>query len=581
MAFSREKAVELANKLAEKQQFKKAAQQYEQIAQKGMASPTDRLQLGDYYRQAGDGVRALLAWLDVARDFALASQHYKAISVYKYMLRLDPGLYSVHIALARIYQTAGLTNDAVSQYQEAIGVLSVRGKPLDRLEVIRELLALDPENVRARVRLAEDFAGEGAVEDAVKELRIAADVLDRSGHTEDYARVAERLLFHAPEDLTTCRRLAELLLQNGDAQSALPKLQVCFRSEPNDVDVLEMLARAFDMVGQSHKTLTVLKQLARIHDRNGLIVERNAVLSRVVELDPSDESARRAITGRASDPVEELGFSELSFEEGENEIDGEFGGRGRHIPKADANMPSFEDEASLPGGDLPETSNMEDGLSELDAIVAGLSTTAMPPLEPPRRVGTTPAPSPLPPPLPPPTPMAARATAPQPTTRLPDPPPRLAEPPPAVTQDFVEFGFEDLYDDDPKRLKAKEEAKEEAKLIPQRPAGASGLARLPPPSVTVPPAIRFDPIVPTASVEPPLDANLVFDVLEDAPVETSPAPAPLPLDVAGALEEFDFFAGKGLTDEALGVLEEVPAEYREHPAVQARWKRLDTATANG
>ena len=177
--------------------------------------------------------------------------------------------------------------------------------------------------------------------------------------------------------------------------------------------------------------------------------------------------------------------------------------------------------------------------------------------------------------------MAARATAPQPTTRLPDPPPRLAEPPPAVTQDFVEFGFEDLYDDDPKRLKAKEEAKEEAKLIPQRPAGASGLARLPPPSVTVPPAIRFDPIVPTASVEPPLDANLVFDVLEDAPVETSPAPAPLPLDVAGALEEFDFFAGKGLTDEALGVLEEVPAEYREHPAVQARWKRLDTATANG
>ena len=321
MAFNKAKALATAQRFIDKGQLKRALGPYQKLCAADPADTRSRLRMGDLYHKTGELAGALKAYNDVARSFAEQGMLLKSVAVYKQMLRMDWGLHSVHVALARVYHQLGLVNDAVSQYQDAIRVLSQRGKVRQRLYVIRELLELDADNVRARVRLAEDFATEGLKQDAVRELRLAAESLDRDGRTEEFMRVAERLLYHQPDDAIVSRRLAELYLDEDSPQQALPRLQACFRAHPADVEVLDMLARAFDKLGQTHKSLTVLKELARIHDRNGLIDERDDALSRVLAIDPSDQSARAALAGRQEEDVapDEIGFGEITFDALEDE----------------------------------------------------------------------------------------------------------------------------------------------------------------------------------------------------------------------------------------------------------------------
>ena len=321
MAFNKAKTLATAKRYIEKGNLKKAIVQYERLVAAEPADIKTRVGLADLQHKHGDMASALRTYHDVASQFADEGLLLKSVAVFKQMLRLDHGLHSVHVALARVYQQLGLVNDAISQYQRAIRVLNQRRQTVDALYVIRELLDLDPDNIRGRVRLAEDFFAEGKSDDGVRELRLALETLDRDGANEQFMRVAERLLHHQPEDAVVSRRLAELVLDEDNPQAALPRLQACFRAHPHDVEVLDMLARCFNQLGQSHKALTVLKELARIHVRNGLVEERNEALRQVLSLDPSDRSARKTLDKRPDEvgDVAAAGFDEIAFEELEDE----------------------------------------------------------------------------------------------------------------------------------------------------------------------------------------------------------------------------------------------------------------------
>ncbi len=435
MVLDRQKTLEHAQKLEAKQQFRKAAVQLEGLVDQGSATLADRLRLGELYRRSGEIAKAMIEFLEVGSAYATSGQGYRAIAVYRHMLRLDPGLHSVHLSLSRTYRAIALTNDAISQYQETIGVLSARGRPLDRLRVIRELLELDPDNVRARVRLAEDFAAEGAHDDANAELRKAAAQLDKAGLTEDYIRVAERLTYSCMDDIDTSRRLAELYLEAQNAQFALPRLQLCYRNNSADADVLEMLVRAFELLGQQPKMLTVLKELARLHDRNGLMNDRNAVLERIVQLDPGDEWARRALSGRPIDPVADTGFQELSFDEADEPIPE------ASAPREPSNPPpqhlEFESTPKAQPGDAPPPTELDDLsllVGNLTASIEQGVSTAPSPHPSPR--STPPSPSSgyySPPPLVEPTPVPGAGPVPTSITDAPDEP----------TPEFEEIGFEE------------------------------------------------------------------------------------------------------------------------------------------
>ncbi len=98
-----------------------------------------------------------------------------------------------------------------------------------------------------------------------------------------------------PEDLGLARELAEIYLQRNDQKRALAKLQVCFKADPRDIDTLRLLATAFQGLGQTSKTISVYKELARAYADRGQHTESEQTWDQVAQLDPNDPdvAARR------------------------------------------------------------------------------------------------------------------------------------------------------------------------------------------------------------------------------------------------------------------------------------------------
>jgi tetratricopeptide (TPR) repeat protein len=126
-------------------------------------------------------------------------------------------------------------------------------------------------------------------------------------------RVAERLLFHRPENSAVARELAAVYIARGNPRLALAKLQVPLKAAPRDPENIELLARAMESI-DGPKAITVWKELAGIYDELGRTSERDAVVATALARYPSDpglqELARRWEVSRAQPTaVETVGRS--------------------------------------------------------------------------------------------------------------------------------------------------------------------------------------------------------------------------------------------------------------------------------
>src|SRR5262249_12873977 len=132
--------------------------------------------------------------------------------------------------------------------------------------------------------------------------RRAAQYLQRNGRTDDYLRVAERISHLDQSDTSLARELAEHFLSRGDSKRALSKLQICFKANPRDLNTLQMLAKAFQDLGQTSKTVSVLKELARVHNDAGRADEARKAYAQAAELAPDDPEVKSALRSGGESP---------------------------------------------------------------------------------------------------------------------------------------------------------------------------------------------------------------------------------------------------------------------------------------
>ncbi|MCS6798517.1 MAG: tetratricopeptide repeat protein [Myxococcota bacterium] len=297
MALDRTKVLEAAQKHLARGAYDKAIAEYQRLVQDDPSDVRTWLKIGDLYTRKGAHREACDTYLRVARQYAEQGFFLKAVAVYKQVLKLDPSRLDVQLSLAEMYEQLQLVSDALATYEQVATAYAREGQSERALETLRRMAELDPENVPVRIRLAEALSKAGRTEEAAEAFAASAAVLRQQGRLEDYARVAERLLFHRPSDLATTRELAVFYLDRADPKRALAKLQVCFKAEPRDVQTLELLARAFQQLGQQPKAVSVLKEIARLHHEAGRSEQRLAALRQVLELDPGDAEARLALSG--------------------------------------------------------------------------------------------------------------------------------------------------------------------------------------------------------------------------------------------------------------------------------------------
>lgn len=291
MAFNKEKVMDTARKFVEKNQIDKAVKEYLRIVHEDPKDVRVWLKIGDLYAKKGAKQDATDTYLKVARFYQEQGFLDKAIAVYKQILKLDPRLVEVILQLGELYRMRGNMHEAMQHYESVAAHFHREGKTREALDTVQKLVELDPENIATRIKLAELYSKEGLVDDAVTQFSHACEQLRRQGRQDDFIKVAERLLWHKPDNHALHRELAGLYLRRNDPRRALQKLQACFKADPRDPETLGLLALAFQALDQKAKTVSVLKELARIHVENKARDRATEVYRKILEIVPNDGDA--------------------------------------------------------------------------------------------------------------------------------------------------------------------------------------------------------------------------------------------------------------------------------------------------
>ena len=303
MAFNKEKVMDAARKFVDKNQLDKAIKEYLRVVKEDPQDVRVWLKIGDLHARKGQKQEATETYLKVARYYQDQGFFTKAVAVYKQILKLDPRLVEVHLKLAELYRQLGLMSDAMQHFESVAAHFHREGKTKEALATVRQLVDLDPQNVATRIKLAELYSKESMTEEAVGEFTLVCEQLRRQNRQDDFLKVAERLLFHRPDNRDLNRELAGLYLRRNDPRRALQKLQLCFKADPRDVETLALLAQAFQALDQKGKTVSVLKELARVFDESKQRARAEDVYRKILAFSPGDPDAMAYLGGAAAAAV--------------------------------------------------------------------------------------------------------------------------------------------------------------------------------------------------------------------------------------------------------------------------------------
>ncbi|HYQ03449.1 MAG TPA: tetratricopeptide repeat protein [Polyangiaceae bacterium] len=298
----REKTLQAAQKYIEKKRYDRAIAEYQRIVQDDPNDARTLLKIGDLQARLSAYPEAIATYDRVGQYYSSQGFALKAIAVYKQIRELikkhAPDLADRygHIVpkLAEIYTQLGLTSDALAAYDEVATRMQRAGRDREAIEVFSKMVGLDAQNPLPHLRLAEARCRVQSLDEAIESFWAAAELLLSLERRDDALKVIERIL-HFKVDARYAWVAAELYLQRGtreDGLQALTKLQVCFQADPKNLDTLGLLAQAFTLIGQEAKAIEVYKEMARIArdgDRRDLFEQ---LLAHLREVAPHDEQVR-------------------------------------------------------------------------------------------------------------------------------------------------------------------------------------------------------------------------------------------------------------------------------------------------
>ncbi len=297
------KIIEAAGKLVAKGAYDKAIKEYQKILEVDPKDVRILQKMGELYQKKNDNAQAATFIMRVAESYAKDGFFLRAVAQYKQVQKLDPTLIDVNLQLAELHQQLQLMGEAMAYYQLVANHYDKQGDVKKSLEVLRKMVDLDPDNVQSRVKLADLYIRERMPDDASAELQRAAEHLKRQNRIDDYLRVAEKIASLKPDDLVLAREIAELYLQRNDQKRALARLQVCFKADPRDIDTLRLLSVAFQGLGQTSKTISVYKELARAYAERGQARESEQTWAQVAQLDPNDPDVQARAQPHEQEPA--------------------------------------------------------------------------------------------------------------------------------------------------------------------------------------------------------------------------------------------------------------------------------------
>ena len=236
---------------------------YQQILRIDPRDRRIRQKCGELCMRLGRPAEAEKHLREVADGFLREGQARPALAVLRQILAIVGDDAQLHMDMGEASHTAGSPTDARTHWDTAMRLWIGAARPADALRAAKRLAEQGNEPA-LKLKVAELLEASGDAEGAAAAYVDIAHEYRRRGRADEMGRVAEMALRLRPEDPELLRGAAGARLEAGDARGALVHLQLAFQKAPTDAVTLDLLARAFEAVGQPDKARRVLGELARI-----------------------------------------------------------------------------------------------------------------------------------------------------------------------------------------------------------------------------------------------------------------------------------------------------------------------------
>jgi tetratricopeptide (TPR) repeat protein len=136
LGIDKESVLDTAQKYILKGQIKKAIIEYSRLVE---ADPQDKrlhLKLGDLYSKSGEEDKAIQAYLKVATLYAEDDLNFRAISIYKKILSINPKFTEAFHKIAMLYLREGLAGNAKNYYQS---ILQINPRDSEAIKALKNI----------------------------------------------------------------------------------------------------------------------------------------------------------------------------------------------------------------------------------------------------------------------------------------------------------------------------------------------------------------------------------------------------------------------------------------------------------
>jgi tetratricopeptide (TPR) repeat protein len=258
-----------AEKCLAKGQYEKALEAFELILR---SDPNDSKALSraaDLYLKRENFEKGFDALRRLAEAFTREGFFSRAVAIYKRMLKIEQissreALIQIHEKLADLYGQLSLISDAMSHFSIVVDHYDRAMNHDALLNVLRKVSDLDPYNIDSQLKLAELFYSQQRNLEAVQALDKLAENIKSRGHLPDVIRVYERWVELDTKDHKALGNLVHHYLAVNEPKKALARIQVAFRADPRNVDVLDLLSETFLSLKQPEKSKAVDLELIKL-----------------------------------------------------------------------------------------------------------------------------------------------------------------------------------------------------------------------------------------------------------------------------------------------------------------------------
>jgi pilus assembly protein FimV len=285
----KDKYLAAAQKFLERGHDHRALEEFGRVVQEDPSDTRTWLKMAEIHVRHGALTEAREIYLRTAEIYLGQGFLPKAVTVYRSVLKLTPGLPKVRMQLSEVYRGLDMVADALNELEQAVLEFQQGGRPAEALPALRRIVELHPDNVVSRIRLAEAASQVGQTAEAIRELAQAADQLKLEGRGDEFVRVAERLLFLSPGNVAVARELAAAYIARKNPRLALARLQGALKAAPRDPETVALLAEAMVQL-DPRKAISVWRELAEIHAAAGREEARDATVRAALALDPADRA---------------------------------------------------------------------------------------------------------------------------------------------------------------------------------------------------------------------------------------------------------------------------------------------------